>query len=401
MRQEIYDYVDRCDTCQRNKSPRHKPFGLLQPLPVPTRPWSSLSMDFIVKLPKSKGFDFIFVVVCRFTKQAHFIPSIESMSSSDLADLYINNIFKLHGLPDDIVSDRGPVFRSKFWLSLLESLKIKSKLSTAFHPQTDGQTERVNQSIEQYLRCYTNFSQDDWSRLLPHAEFAYNNTMSSTTKVSPFFANLGFHPRMEYCFSSNPNTPAVQDHLKTLQDLFPILKDELRHAQDRMKFYADKDRQDHFFKINDSVWLLNRNIRSLRPSSKLDHKRLGPFRIVKQINPVTFELELPSSYRIHNAFHVSLLEPVSAEYSKNQTPPPPPVPIAETEEYYVNKLIDIKYVDNVPFYLVNWYGFTDADNTWEPIECLTGCDELLQEFHALRAPVNLSILSSLPSPLSS
>ena len=339
MRQEIYDYVDRCDTCQRNKSPRHKPFGLLQPLPVPSRPWSSLSMDFIVKLPKSKGFDSIFVVVCRFTKQAHFIPCKESMSSSDLADLYINNIFKLHGLPDDIVSDRGPVFRSKFWLSLLESLKIKSKLSTAFHPQTDGQTERVNQSIEQYLRCYTNFSQDDWSRLLPHAEFAYNNTMSSTTKVSPFFANLGFHPRMEYCFSSNPNTPAVQDHLKTLQDLFPILKDELRHAQDRMKFYADKDRQDHSFKINDSVWLLNRNIRSLRPSSKLDHKRLGPFRIVKQINPVTFELELPSSYRIHNAFHVSLLEPVSAEYSKNQTPPPPPVPIAEAEEYYVNKLI--------------------------------------------------------------
>ena len=300
-------------------------------------------MDFIVKLPKSKGFDSIFVVVCRFTKQAHFIPCKESMSSSDLADLYINNIFKLHGLPDDIVSDRGPVFRSKFWLSLLESLKIKSKLFTAFHPQSKGQTERVNQSIEQYLRCYTNFSQDDWSRLLPHAEFAYNNTMSSTTKVSPFFANLGFHPRMEYCFSSNPNTPAVQDHLKTLQDLFPILKDELRHAQDRMKFYADKDRQDHFFKINDSVWLLNRNIRSLRPSSKLDHKRLGPFRIVKQINPVTFELELPSSYRIHNAFHVSLLEPVSAEYSKNQTPPPPPVLIAEAEEYYVNKLIDIKY----------------------------------------------------------
>ena len=220
MRQEIYDYVDRCDTCQRNKSPRHKPFGLLQPLPVPTRPWSSLSMDFIVKLPKSKGFDSVFVVVCRFTKQAHFIPCKESMSSSDLADLYINNIFKLHGLPDDIESDRGTVFRSKFWLSLLESLKIKSKLSTAFHPQTDGQTERVNQSIEQYLRCYTNFSQDDWSRLLPHAEFAYNNTMSSTTKVSPFFANLGFHPRMEYCFSSNPNTPAVQD-LENASRSFP------------------------------------------------------------------------------------------------------------------------------------------------------------------------------------
>lgn len=238
------------------------------------------------------------------------------MSSSDLVDLYINNVFKLHGLPDDIVSDRGPVFRSKFWLSFLDALRIDSKLSTAFHPQTDGQTERVNQSLEQYLRCYVNFSQDDWCRLLPHAEFSYNNQMSSTTKVSPFFANLGYHPRMEYCYPSNPNTPAVHDHLKTLQDLFPVLKDELTRAQDRMKHYADKDRQDHPFKVNDSVWLLNRNIRTLRPSLKLDHKRLGPFKIVKQINSVTFELELPPSYRIHNAFHVSLFEPVSAEYSK-------------------------------------------------------------------------------------
>lgn len=401
MRQEIYDYVDRCDTCQRNKSPRHKPFGLLQPLPVPPRPWSSLSMDFIVKLPKSKGFDSIFVVVCRLTKQAHFIPCKESMSSSDLADLYINNIFKLHGLPDDIVSDRGPVFRSKFWLSLLEALNIKSKLSTTFHPQTDGQTERVNQSIEQYLRCYINFSQDDWCRLLPHAEFAYNNTMSSTTKVSPFFANLGFHPRMEYCFPPNLNTPAVHDHLKTLQDLFPVLKNELKHAQDRMKHYADNHRQDHSFKVSDSVWLLNRNIRSLRPSVKLDHKRLGPFKIVKQINSVTFELDLPPSYRIHNAFHVSLLEPVSEEFLKNQIPPPTPVAIAATEEYYVNKLLDIKYIDGSPFYLVNWYGFSDADNTWEPIECLTGCDELLQEFHALRDPVNLAVHSTHLSPPSS
>ena len=392
MRKEIYNYVDRCDTCQRNKSPRHKPFGLLQPLPIPTRPWSSISMDFIVKLPKSKGFDSIFVVVCRLTKQAHFIPCKESMSSSDLADLYINNIFKLHGLPDDIISDRGPVFRSKFWLSLLDELRIKSKLSSAFHPQTDGQTERVNQVLEQYLRCYINFSQDDWCRLLPHAEFAYNNSISTTTKMSPFLANFGFHPRMEYCFSSNSNAPAVQNHLKHLEDLIPILKEELHLAQERMKFYSDKDRLDHTFKIGDQVWLLNRNIRSLRPSAKLDHKRLGPFKIINQINPVAFELDLPDTYRIHNAFHVSLLEPVSDQYLFNSSSPPTPTPVLDSEEYYVNQLLDIKYVDGKAFYLVNWYGYSEADNTWEPIECLTGCDDLLREFHSQRTPLHLSTL---------
>lgn len=140
MRKDIYDYVDKCDTFQRNKSPRHKPFGLLQPLPVPLRPWSSLSMDFITKLPKSKGFDSIFMIVCHLTKQAHFVPCKESMSASEFAELYMENIFKHHDFPDDILSDRGPIFRSKFWKTLLEKLKVQPRLSSAFHPETDGQT---------------------------------------------------------------------------------------------------------------------------------------------------------------------------------------------------------------------------------------------------------------------
>ena len=210
--------------------------------------------------------------------------------------------------------------------------------------------------------------------------------------MSPFLANLGFHPRMEYCFSSNSNAPAVQNHLKHLEDLIPILKEELHLAQERMKFYSDKDRLDHTFKIGDQVWLLNRNIRSLRPSAKLDHKRLGPFKIINQINPVAFELDLPDTYRIHNAFHVSLLEPVSDQYLFNSSSPPTPTPVLDSEEYYVNQLLDIKYVDGKAFYLVNWYGYSEADNTWEPIECLTGCDDLLREFHSQRTPLHLSTL---------
>ena len=153
MRKYIIDYVEACDTCHRNKMPRHKPFGLLQPLPVPERPWSSISMDFITKLPISDGYDSVFVVVCRMTKQAHFIPCRETMKAEEFASLFIDNIFRIHGMPDDIVSDRGSLFRSDFWQQLLKKMKVVSKMSTAFHPQTDGQTERVNQTLEQYLRC--------------------------------------------------------------------------------------------------------------------------------------------------------------------------------------------------------------------------------------------------------
>ena len=390
MREEIYSYVNKCDVCQRNKSPRHKPYGLLQPLPIPSHPWSSISMDMIVKLPKSKGFDSIFVVVCRLTKQAHFVPCKESMSALELADLYIANIFKHHGLPDDIISDRGPLFRSKFWRSLLEKLKVKPKLSSAFHPQTDGQTERTNQCLEQYLRCYVSYAQDDWVSHLPIAEFSYNNTMSTATKTSPFFANKGFHPRMEYLIDPSSNVPAVSNHIQVLNDLLPVLKEELNLAQVRMKTNADKSRKDHPFKVGDHAWLLTRNIKSLRPSSKLDHKRLGPFPITKKINDVTFELDLPDSYRIANCFHCSLLEPVSEEYLLNRKPTPAPIQIEDHEEFYVEKILDMKTVDDKIYYLVNWYGFSDADNTWEPIECLTGCDEALKDFHDSLASQDLS-----------
>ena len=219
MRKDVYDFVDGCDTCQRNKSPRHKPFGLLQPLPIPTRPWSSISMDFIVKLPLSQGFGSILVIVCRLTKQAHFIACRESTNSSQLADIFINQVFRYHGLPDDIISDRGPQFRSNFWQALLKKLNIDSKLSTAYHPQTDGQTERVNQSLEQYLRCFVCYAQNDWASYLAFAEFALNNSESSSTKQSPFFANYGFHPRMDYLNDSSSHVPAANNYLNNLKDL--------------------------------------------------------------------------------------------------------------------------------------------------------------------------------------
>lgn len=199
MRRYINRYIANCPTCIRSRQPRQEPQGHLLPLAIPESPWSSISMDFIVGLPPStNGYTCIWVVVDRLTKMAHFIPCKETINSEGLAHLFLDNIFRLHGLPTSIISDRGSIFTSRFWQSLLSLLKIKSCMSTAFHPQTDGQTERINSILEQYLRSYLNYQQDDWVSLLAIAEFSYNNTVQSSIRHSPFEANYGFHPRFTF-----------------------------------------------------------------------------------------------------------------------------------------------------------------------------------------------------------
>ncbi|MBW0584132.1 hypothetical protein O181_123847 [Austropuccinia psidii MF-1] len=191
MTQFIKDYVSSCQKCSRNKNLHHKKFGLLKPLPIPNGPCICLSMDFITQLPLSNSFDSILVIVDRFSRMAVFIPTISSITSLDLALLFIKNIFSKHGLPSSIVSDRVSLFVSSFCTNLCQQLKISRDLSAAYHPETDGQTERVNQIIEQYLWMYFSYHQDDWNTWLPLAEFSYNNSDSSSTKQSMFFTVYG------------------------------------------------------------------------------------------------------------------------------------------------------------------------------------------------------------------
>ena len=181
MWKTIKEYVLSCDICLCSKNPQHQLYGLLEPLSVPKQPWSSVLMDFIVDLPPSNTFDCICVIVDRFSKMAPFVPYKKTITSKDMTKLFIDNIYQYHRLPDDIVSDRGPQFVSKFWQSLFKILQVEIKLSLAFHPQTDGQTEWVNQVLEQYLCCTINYQQDNWTSLLPLAEFAYNNSTHAST----------------------------------------------------------------------------------------------------------------------------------------------------------------------------------------------------------------------------
>ena len=194
MRKFIVNFVASC-TCSKWKSSRSAGAGQLHPLPIADTPWTCISTDFIVSLPPSKGFNAINVWVDRFTKMCHFIPCNDTVSSPQLVEMFLSNVVKLHGLPSSIVSDQGPQFVSSFWKEVCDKLKISADLSSAYHPESDGQTERVNAILEQYLRCFTCYNQDDWVELLPLAEFAVNNSVSSTTNQSPFFSNYGFNPR--------------------------------------------------------------------------------------------------------------------------------------------------------------------------------------------------------------
>src|SRR5690606_21533840 len=238
MEEMVEHYVSTCDNCQRNKTTRHKRFGLLHPLETPYAPWDSISMDFIVQLPQSAGHTQIWVVVDRFTKMARFIALPTKCKAPDLAKLFLKEIFRFHGLPLDIVSDRDSRFTSNFWKELMDLLEIKRNMSTAFHPQSDGQTERVNQTLEAYLRAFANYEQSNWSSLLHVAEFAYNNSESSATKMTPFYANFGFHPRSSWPTDKGSRNPYSQQLVHWMSAVTEKCREHLGLARDKMgKYY--------------------------------------------------------------------------------------------------------------------------------------------------------------------
>ena len=375
------------DTCARSKSNRHLPFGLLHSLPIPNRPWGSVALDFIVGLPPSYGFTAILVVTDRLLKGAHFIPCTEETSADDTARLYAKEIFKHHGAPDDIISDRGPQFVSKFWKEFWRLLGVKVNLSTSFHPQSDP-TERVNQVLEQYLRCFCNDRQDDWVDLLCFAEFSYNNTINASSKFSYFYAYTGNNPRFDFLPSSTTSNPAVADKIQQIKEVQEQLKKNLEQAQNNAKIFSDRRRiEAPKYLPGDLVWLRKTNIKTTRPCNKLDFKKLGPFPIHSQINDVVYRLNLPVSMKIHNSFHVSLLEPYRSNMIPNRsTPVPTPVSVSTPDVYLVDDIIDSRRVGrgrgNLQ-YLIHWKGFQATDRTWEPKKNIlgSGVQRLIREFH--------------------
>jgi hypothetical protein len=247
-------------------------------------------MDVVTGLPWSNGCDAIWVVVDRLTKARHLVACHTNVDSKDLADRFVKHVFRLHVLPLPIVSDRGPQFASDFWKQLCKRLGIERTLSTAFHPQTDGQTERVNAIMEQYLRYYVNYLQDDWAEWLPLAEFAANNQASETTGFSPFFGMYGMDPRSQFDLSpaiaNNPDDQRARATASTLSDIHDHLSAEMHRAQLRHQENADAHRLPApRYQVGDLVWIDGRNWETRRPAHKQDNKRHGPFQITDIISP--------------------------------------------------------------------------------------------------------------------
>jgi transposase InsO family protein len=393
MHDFVRRYVQGCQTCIRGKASHRQKQGVLRPMPIPMRRWRDISIDFVVDLPNSNGYTNIMVIVDRLTKLRHLI-ALESLDVETVVDAFIKNVFKLHGLPDTIVSDRGSQFVSTFWKTLCTRLKIEARLSTAHHPETDGQTENANSIMEQYLRMYCSYLQDDWERWLSLAEFSANNTKNESTGVTPFYATygqdprLGFEPRTEID-AHGPTIKRLQqidannfaDRMKKITEL---LQNEMIYAQALQEWHANKGRSPAYnYKVGDKVYLNGRNIKTQRPSKKLDWKFLGRYPIKKVVSPYAYELDLPENMKMHPTFHVSLLLPSKHDPVGRQVPEPPPVTV-ESEEgpYFVDSIDDMRWRTQEARFelLIKWEGY--ERRTWEPYTTIKkDAPTLVKEFH--------------------
>lgn len=331
-------------------------------------------MDFITDLPVSNNFNCIFTVVDRLTKMAHFIPTTTTCSAPEVARLFMQHIFKLHGLPKSIISDRDPRFTSKFWKELMRLLDVSLKLSSAFHPQTDGQTERTHRILEEILRNYVNFSQSNWSEKIHLVEFAYNNSDQDSTGFSPFFLNYGFHPHTSLSLSldNSMESPveAVDTFIKFMAQSLEDAKSNLIKAQTLQMDNANRSRgPDPEFKIGDQVLLSAQNLSSTNIGSagarKLGPKWVGPFKIIRVISPVTFELDLPAAWSVHPVFHAHVLRPFKSPSSSLQTVRPQPVQVQGAPEWEVEDILAHRTRSKKKQYLVQWKGFPVHECTWE------------------------------------
>ena len=345
-------------------------------------------MDFITDLPLSKQrgnvYDTILVVVDRYTKGVRYIPTTKKITAPQLEELLMKEVFLRFGAPDGAVTDQSSVFTSNFWSQVCYSMKVKRRLSTAFHPQTDGQTERQNQTLEHYLRVYCCEQQDDWAELLPVAEFAYMQSQHKTLGCSPFYATYGYHPTLELTTEDGAPTgevPKAKERVKKIYELRESLSKRWQSlAESQAKTY-NKKHQPQTFQEKDLVMLSAKNLKVKKPNCKLSDKAIGPFRIRARIGKQAYRLAMPSTYRIHSVFHVSLLELYKQRTNDSDLPEYPlPELIEDEEEYPVKRILQKRTRKGVKEYLVRWAGYPPEYDQWVPEQDMKGLEELRDAF---------------------
>ena len=354
-------------------------------------------MDFVTGLPECKLKNTILMVVDRLAKERVYIPCSDKNNGTNAkatAKMLLHNVWRRYGLPSSVVSDQGPQFVSAVWKSLCKILRINAKLSTAFHPETNGQSKIANQEMEQHLQAYVNHFQDNWVNLLPMAEFSANANPSATTKIPPFQAIRGYVSRMSF----NPvdlsekltrerlsNTKA-RSIAADMEEEWEFVRNKMAQSQERQAKAADQHQKsvEDEYKVGDNVWLSTKNIKMERPLKKLDHKMVGPFKI-KALVGLSCRLELPTSMKIHDVFHPSLLRKASSDPLPGQhNDPALPVIVDDEEEWKVDDILDARKVGRgrgrkVQF-RVKWKGYNE-DREWYDASRFEHLKDIVDDFY--------------------
>lgn len=396
IRRDIQDYVAACTTCRRTKADKQKKAAPLNPNPIPDRNWQHVSMDRITHLPASNGFDAILVFVDMKSKDYIPIPCTDTIDAEGVARLFINHVYSHHGLPDRIFSDRDTTFLSNFSRALFQRLGIKQNASTAFHPQTDGQTERVNQELEGYLRIFINHRQSDWSEWLPLAAFAHRNREHSSTGFSPFYMTHGYHAKT----GSNTvetKSQTAEEFVSHMDEIQRQASEAIGLAQQAAKRKYDSHRTEpRQYKPGDQVWLSSVHISSDRPTKKLDDKYYGPFEIIEKIGLAAYRLKLPRTWKnIHPVFNEILLLPVIPSRFPGQPALTNNPPHIAGSSLTPEEILDSRFHRGGYQYLIKWKDRPRSENTWEKRRDLqTICPELLVEYRKKHpeAPQPLGII---------
>ena len=409
--QDVKQYVPGCASCHRAKASNQKPYGLVLSLDIPSERWKRINIDFIVKLPlSSSGNDTIITFIDELTKRAHWITTSEKpLTAEHFTKIFVDFSFRLHGLPTDIVSDRHVLFTSEWWRHLTKIWQSKLKMSTAFHPQTDGQAEMANSIVERYLWSFFQTLPLEWDRLLSLAEFSYNAHSHQSTGLAPFEEDLGYIPHlpMDVIAESRPSRP---DHsfatsfAATMADILHQLQKSLKATQSRQIKEANKKSQPHNFQTCDKDLINTKNLpitygnagpeqgsqeaSGYQLHKVLQEKYVGEFTLGEQRGPNAFEIaDLPSNSRIAQTFNVDQLRHSNIDHSRPQAPPPPIclVPLSGATprvEYEVENILDWRQDQKGSIqFQVKWVGLNKPEDiTWEKQQAFTGAKEALSDF---------------------
>lgn len=373
MKSDISKFVSACAVCKQAKPEHIKTPGLLEPLAVPPHPWHTVTLDFIDGLPASKGYTCIMVVVDKLTRYAHFVPLTHPFTALQVASAYMTNVYKYHGLPYALVSDRDKIFTSTLWRELFRLAGTELRMSSAYHPQTDGTTERVNQCLESYLRCFVHACPHRWFQWLHLAEFWYNTAYHSALGASPFETLYG-HPPRHFGIMDTTSTVSsdLQGWMHERSLVLALLKQHLERARQRMKDQADKHRSERSFAVGDWVFVKLQPYVQVsvahRANHKLSFRYFGPFQVEARVGAVAYRLLLPATSKVHPVFHVSLLRgalPPSTEVTPELPTPPAVHAMPFIPEQVLARRFITRGAAKIPQVLVKWASQPRSLATWE------------------------------------